>query len=66
MPKDPARPGEQARWLRAYETWWWLDRYRMGPSAVGELWLDEVDLIPQIAEMADEVRAEAQEKAARG
>jgi hypothetical protein len=43
-----------------------LDRYQLTPDQVGEIPLASVTRIPLIAEVADEIRKDAQEKANRG
>ena len=62
----PARPGEQALWEDAHRDWWWLDRYQLTPAQVDEIPAPSYTRIPQIAALADEIRQEQHEQAARG
>lgn len=49
-------------WDRAYEDWWWLDRYGLTPQQVDAMPAGTVARIPDIAAMADKYRAEEQER----
>jgi hypothetical protein len=59
----PPNTIEKELWDKAFNDWWWLERYGLDPDRVEALPLVTRDRVPYIATLADEL---AEERSKRG